>query len=1299
MATVVLQTAGAVIGGAIGGPVGAAIGRALGAAAGYLADRELFGPPDRNIEGHRLENARFLSSQEGTPIPRLYGRARLSGQIIWATRFEEVQETETHGGKGGPKTRVTNYSYFANFAIGLCEGEIACIRRIWADGKQLDQNDITVRLHKGTNSQLPDSLIEAKQGAGNAPAYRGLAYLVFEHFPLEDFGNRIPQISVEVIKPVGTLEKHIKAVALLPGASEFGYDPNPVSEKTSDVSLNNLNSHNTLASSDWSASMDELQALCPNLNSVALIAAWFGDDLRAGQCTCQPRVETQSRVIHEGENWQVSGLSRASATLVSQIDGKPAYGGTPSDGAIIRAIQDTRQRGLKTTFYPFLMMDVAAGNSLPDPYGGTGQPAYPWRGRLTCNPAIGRPATADGTAGAATQIDAFVGTAQPQHFAITGNTVVYSGPTEWSYRRLILHYATLCVAAGGVDAFLIGSELRGLTRIRDNTGAFVFVGHLKDLAADVRTILGPQTKISYAADWSEYFGYQPDDGSGDVHYNLDALWADANIDMVAIDNYMPLSDWRDDGAPDGKATSSRDRAVMAAGIAGGEGYDWYYASESDRHNGLRTPITDGLGKPWVYRFKDLGNWWSNSHYPRLGGTEAANPTAWQPEMKPIWFTELGCPAVDKGANQPNVFVDPKSSESFFPWFSGGGRDDAVQAVFLEAHQRHWDADHPQFDSANNPMSTSYSGRMVDAGNIHLWAWDVRPYPQFPENTELWSDGENWRLGHWLNGRLGGARLADLVSGILSDHGFDGYDVTELHGFVDGYVIAGLSSARNALQTLADTHQLRILEDGDTLSMRTPGLRKPVQLPEADFVDVKDEPRLKIRQQQESELPKSVVLEHTDPSLEFQPTTTYSRRIEGKFENQAALSAPMILSRELAYGLVDDWLRAAWVGRDVVQLELPRRYQHLQIGDHVEFAMPALPGRWLITRIEESDVIALELRSITTTNAQTAHAQKRAPVVVTADRSGLPLAHLLDLPVLTGDDPHAAARVAVTSQPWPGPHDVYSAAGDAAYAYRQTVLLRATIGKLALALSPGPVGRWDHGNFLIVALHAGSLSSRSAAQILNGGNAAAVRSANGSWEVIQFQTAELVGPDLWRLSGLLRAQAGTDAEMQAGAAADAAFVLLDGAAAPLTYEPHEAGLALNWRIAPTGRAVSDPGNAGLTFTPGVRPFIPLQPVHLRLDIAANGDAGFTWIRRDRFNADAWNAGEIPMSEATERYDVCIKDGGTIVRQWQTDVPSAIYARADQLADLTAFPADLTLQVAQISATHGNGSVATLPFTLT
>ena len=609
MATIVLQLAGSALGGIVGGPFGAVLGRALGAAVGYKLDQALFGG-GRNIQGPRLEHSQYLSSEEGAPISRVYGRARMSGQIIWGTRFEEVQETENQssGGKGSSRNTVTKYSYFANFAVGICEGQIATIRRIWVDGRLLDQTDVTFRVHKGSDTQAPDSLIEAKQGAGNAPAYRGLAYIVFERLPLSDFGNRIPQISVEVIKPVGTLEKHVRAVSLLPGATEFGYDPEPVVEEINNVSVNNLNNHATIDITDWKTSIDELQAICPNLESVALVCAWFGTDLRAGNCQCLPKVEAVKRNLQQGDPWQVSGEQRGDVPLVTQIDGRPVFGGTPSDATILRAIVDLKSRGLRVMFYPFLMMDIPAGNGLPDPFGGVEQGAFPWRGRITCHPAPHQSNSPDGTQLAADEIDSFFGVASPSDFTADDKTIVYSGVAEWSFRRLILHYAKLCVLAGGVDAFLVGTELRGLTTIRGPGESFPAVDQLVALAQDVKSIVGSATKISYAADWSEYFGYQPWQEPGNVYFHLDPLWSSPNVDFVAVDNYMPLSDWRDFGDPDGDGRAASDPDMLAKNVAGGEGFDWYYASNADRLTGTRSSITDGLGKPWVFRYKDIASW-------------------------------------------------------------------------------------------------------------------------------------------------------------------------------------------------------------------------------------------------------------------------------------------------------------------------------------------------------------------------------------------------------------------------------------------------------------------------------------------------------------------------------------------------------------------------------------------------------------------------------------------------------------------------------------------------------------------
>ena len=196
MATLILSTVGGIFGGKAG--------RAVGAVVGNLIDRKLFAPKGR--QGPRLGDLAFQSSQYGALIPKLYGINRVSGTVIWATDLREDRKKVSNG-KGQPKT--TTFSYSASFAVALSARRVLRIGRIWADGNLLRgaAGDFKVatgfRLHHGGEDQGVDPLIASAEGAGMAPAYRGLAYVVFENLQLGDFGNRIPSLSFEVIADDG----------------------------------------------------------------------------------------------------------------------------------------------------------------------------------------------------------------------------------------------------------------------------------------------------------------------------------------------------------------------------------------------------------------------------------------------------------------------------------------------------------------------------------------------------------------------------------------------------------------------------------------------------------------------------------------------------------------------------------------------------------------------------------------------------------------------------------------------------------------------------------------------------------------------------------------------------------------------------------------------------------------------------------------------------------------------------------------------------------------------------------------
>lgn len=507
-------------------------------------------------------------------------------------------------------------------------------------------------------------------------------------------------------------------------------------------------------STDWTLSLDNLQNEATNCNAVSLFVSWFGDDLRAGQCTIKPKSVFGADAA-KPVAWSVSNMT--SAEKISTIYEGAAYGATPADISVIDAIKDLHVRGMDVSFTPFILMDIPYYNAKQDPYTGVAdQPGYPWRGRITCDPAPGVSGSPDKTSTAATQIANFVGQAQASDFYVSNDRVFYSGVAEWSYRRMILHYAHLCALAGGVENFILGSELRGLTWVRSARQEFPFVKALKELLGDVRSIL-PDANIIYAADWSEFVGYQPPDGSGDLLFHLDDLWADANIDALGIDWYVPLSDWRDSETHlDYLAghTSIYSYNYLMGNVYAGEGYDWYYASSTDRDNQVRSNISDGdYGEPWVWRTKDLPGWWQNRHHNRIAGVRQAESTAWEPESKPIWLTEVGCPAVDKGSNQPNVFVDNISSESYYPYYSDESADAVIQRRYVHSLLRFFDADDTAFAEANNPASGVYDGRMVDLSHIYIYTWDARPYSAFPDYSAVWGDAVNWTTGHWLTGRI------------------------------------------------------------------------------------------------------------------------------------------------------------------------------------------------------------------------------------------------------------------------------------------------------------------------------------------------------------------------------------------------------------------------------------------------------------------------------------------------------------------------------------------------------------------
>lgn len=170
--------------------------------------------PKQKIEGPRLNDLKAQSSTYGGFIPKIYGTMRIAGTVGWIedNQIKETKHTEDIGGKGGPGAESTTYTYSASFAVMFSQGEISAIRRIWADsilivdfstaatvgGFVESGNSYTsLTVYKGESDQIVDDVIQANQP--DTPAYRNTAYINLENFQLERFGNRLPNITAEIV--------------------------------------------------------------------------------------------------------------------------------------------------------------------------------------------------------------------------------------------------------------------------------------------------------------------------------------------------------------------------------------------------------------------------------------------------------------------------------------------------------------------------------------------------------------------------------------------------------------------------------------------------------------------------------------------------------------------------------------------------------------------------------------------------------------------------------------------------------------------------------------------------------------------------------------------------------------------------------------------------------------------------------------------------------------------------------------------------------------------------------------------
>lgn len=856
---------GSAIGGSIGGSFGAGILSRIGRTIGGKLGSQL----GDNLEGkwfHRLqtfekfnnlrESFAFVGAKYGAPIPLPFGRMRVQGKIIWLNKMTQHEHVHTvskyfRGSKRrSQEINIHDLSYSLSFAIAICEGKINEVSRVWNGDELINIGNYKHRIYHGLPNQMPDPLIRHIEG-DMTPAFRDLAYIVFEEIPLGDFNDTIPNLSFEITRRPNIdceliVEDMVKSMIMIPGSGEYVYDTIP-QEKTI-LSPNNtplrskiLNVHNQDNIADATYSLNQLQSVCHKVEWVAPVVCWFGSSDRAGDCRIRPAIEFNDPKVRFQEAWQVGVYDRFLAPEISKDEHNfPNYGGSVNDASVIRYLEELRRRQLKIMLYPMFFVDIDR---------------KPWRGRVTGSP----------------------------------SEVARFFTREQGYNEFILHYAKL--AKGRVDAFIIGTELIGLTKVRASDGSYPAVDAFINLAQQVKAILGPKTLVTYAADWSEY--HHTDGG----WYNLDPLWACEAIDFIGIDAYFPITDSRS------SIISDED---IRKGFTSGEGYDYYV----DWNNGTKHPLDK------KYAWKNLRYWWENKHVNPDGTI-----TAWIPKSKKIWFTEYGFPSIDKAPNQPNVFYDPKCLDGGVPRHSNGEVNFSIQRRSIKSFIEYWQQQ-----------------EFID--NMFLWTWDARPYPAYP-HMDVWTDSYLWEKGHWVNNKFGAASVAAILLELSKRAGIplEKVNIESVDESINGMLLNSPQSCLDAINTLRSSYFFDIKSSlNGSITFIKRGTKTSDSIAKDELIKLNDNSFTYMHQLSDNEILSEVNFNYIDSLKEYE--TSFCKSKFGSAESflSESVLVPLSLSHAEAERISNFIILNARCENMFADFILPLEYITLRPTDYISIQL-------------------------------------------------------------------------------------------------------------------------------------------------------------------------------------------------------------------------------------------------------------------------------------------------------------------------------------------------------------------------
>jgi len=538
------------------------------------------------------------------------------------------------------------------------------------------------------------------------------------------------------------------------------------------------------------------------------------------------------------------------------------------------------------------------------------------------------------------------------------------------------------------------------------------------------------------------------------------------------------------------------------------------------------------------------------------------------------------------------------------------------------------------------------------------------------------------------------------------------DATGLSKTVRGIALTESQTVKEGLKLLLDAYRGRArltngvvqlfdigLEDAENVTPTDLGASEPQQQSLTQLVKLTDA--------SDDKLPREVQVTYNDIDKAFNTGSQRARRALDNGRARIEVSFPIVLNGSEAREYVEQKMWEAWNERQTFALTIPPEYVHLQETDTLEVQVEGSNFRVRVMRIIEGFNFLSEVEAV----VQSVSIDQTVvpPFIIIVNPPVDPtnpsfqtlyspptlIVHLLDIAAL---EPSAVKQTSfLYGHTTTGVADQFLGVDyfrrfgttvPFAFRFRDTLLSRFGSANTLLPAAPSAL-YWDMVNSVEVTLFRDDQTLSSAAdrlEVLGGKNWALVGD-----EIIGFKQAALIGARTWRLSELVRGLRDTDDEMSTHIASERFIVLDDVVFRQLTFGDINSPRFM--RMVPDGEDINN--IADVPFTPSGKSLRPFAPTHITGTRNGGSDLTVAWIGRTRDLVRTLSLTPFPPLESSERYEVDVLNGVTVVRTIAITLPntttpgSIVYTAAQQVTDFGSVQSALSVRIYKLSDFVGRG----------